>query len=89
MVEPQPPNATTTKATLSAWAMDKQGPEYYRGLKDKFELFLKGSELLPVPLIMETVNTRTISLLTTDVKPNTEMNCSQQESNAGGPSTTT
>lgn len=42
--------------------------EYYKGLKDKFELFIKENELLPVPSFMERMNTRTIYLLLTDVE---------------------
>lgn len=44
----------------------KKGPDYYEGLKEKFQPFIVGTELLAVTLVTETVNTRTISLFTTD-----------------------
>lgn len=44
------------------------GPEYHKGLTGQLENFVSGNKLLPVPSLLETVNTRTISLLTTDIK---------------------
>lgn len=71
MAEPQSPNATSTETTRLAWAKDRppqKVPEYYKGLKEKYEHFINGNELLLVPLLIDTVNTRTIPLLRTDVK---------------------
>lgn len=46
----------------------QKGPAYYNQLKEKYKKFVSGNELLLMPSILETVNTRTISLLTTDIK---------------------
>lgn len=43
-------------------------PEYYKNLKNQFGSFINGNEILPAPSLIETVNARKISLLTTDVK---------------------
>lgn len=46
----------------------KKGPDYYESLKEKYEEFIAGNELLAVPSVMEAVNTKRISLLMTDVE---------------------
>lgn len=43
-------------------------PEYYKRLKDKFEQFIKGKELLPVSSVMKRKNTGKIYLLPTDAE---------------------
>lgn len=71
MTESQTSNATPTETIPSAWTMDRpspKGPEYYKGLEEKYENFIDGNERLTVTELMETVNTRTISLLTTSIK---------------------
>lgn len=46
----------------------KKDAAYYAGLKSKYEELIKGNEFLTIPEALNTVNTRTIFLLTTDVK---------------------
>lgn len=60
-----------TSTSLLAWAGNrpaKKEPEYYSGLKEQYEKFVFGNELLPMTLLLNVVSTKTISLLTTDVK---------------------
>lgn len=71
MVEFQTLNVTPTKAIRSLWTTVRsppKGQEYYKILKEKYEHFIDGKELLPVPARMGTGNRRTISLLTTHIK---------------------
>lgn len=66
LLEP-PPTATSP----SAWAGNKppkKGPDYYKGLKEQYGKIVTENELLPVPSFLDEVNTKPISLLTTDVK---------------------
>lgn len=46
----------------------KKGPEYYNILREEYGKFSSGNEVIAVPSDMEAINTRTIYLLTTDVK---------------------
>lgn len=46
----------------------KKDPDYYEDLKEKYQGFIVDNKLLAVPSVMETVNTKTFSLLTTNVK---------------------
>lgn len=46
----------------------KKGPDYNNSLKDKFKEFISKNELLLVLSLLEAVNTKTISLLTMDLK---------------------
>lgn len=41
---------------------------YYSSLKEQFEDFISGNELLSITLLLEVVSPQTISLFTTDVK---------------------
>lgn len=62
---------STPTACPSAWAADrpnKKRHEYYSGLKEKFKPYITWNKLLSVPSLLVGVNTKTISLLTTDVK---------------------
>lgn len=66
---PQTPNLPV--AGLSVWPANrpkKKGLEYYDKMKESYEEFIEGNELLPMQSVMEVVNTSTISLLTTEVK---------------------
>lgn len=45
----------------------KKNVGYYTGLKTTYEEFIKGNKFLTIPEALNTVNTRTTSLLTTDV----------------------
>lgn len=48
--------------------LQKKGPDYYIGLKEQYEKFVKGNQLLPLFLLLEAANTKKISLLTKDIK---------------------
>lgn len=45
-----------------------KGPTYSKGLREEYSSFISGHELLTLPIAMEAMTMRTISLLTTDVK---------------------
>lgn len=60
-----------TPASPSAWAADrpkKKGPENYNSRKESYGKFISGNELIGSTTEDIAVNTRTITLLTTDVK---------------------
>lgn len=60
---------STASYYLSAWTSVKtKGPKYYEALKEKYEESIDCNELLSILSVLETVATRTVSLLTSDVK---------------------
>ncbi|CAE1178303.1 unnamed protein product [Acanthosepion pharaonis] len=63
------PLASTSTAP-SAWVPERpeKGPDYYRSRREELKEFIAKDELVPMPSVMETVATRTISLLTVDIK---------------------
>lgn len=48
--------------------MTKKDAGFYTQLQAKYESFTKGNEYLTIPEALDVVATRTISLMTTDVK---------------------
>lgn len=74
---PQPQDTTPTATSSSTWVRDRpkrKGHDYYNALKELYKDFIAGNELLSIASVMEAVNTRNISLLTTDVKSR-KFNC--------------
>lgn len=68
---PQQQDPIPSAASSSAWAADwPQNKElgYYDNLKEGYEEFISGTELLVVPSVVEVINTRIISHLATDIK---------------------
>lgn len=53
----------------SSWSevRSQNDPAYYRALKEKYDSYIKGSELLTIPEAVHAVKTKTIYLLTADV----------------------
>lgn len=61
------------KVHQSGWVIGsspapKKSPNYYTSLKEHYEKIISENEILSVPSLLQSVNTKTISLLTIDVK---------------------
>lgn len=68
MANPKEKKSTlSTQTSTSVWTTKRpqKGPEYYKGMGDSL---VPCHELLPVPPVMEAVASRSISLLSADVK---------------------
>lgn len=55
-------------ASPSAWPAKRPKKEHYDSLEEQYGKFCLGNELIVVPSVGESINTRTITLLTKDVK---------------------
>lgn len=62
-------NAPASKS-IGMWGdrLKKKGLDYYNSLREECGKFISSNELIAVPSVVETINTRTISLLATDLK---------------------
>lgn len=67
-----PPMQTENLAPAKKQAWSESGPKkdssFYEQQRQKYEKYLQGNEFLTIPEALEAVNTKVISMLSTDIK---------------------